>query len=71
MPMLVPIVLHDQKSHDISSVDDLDVKNTMVPLIMLSTSHDAGNNAVEYDTNTNTDGYHMTKKSCSLSFQFS
>ena len=52
-------------SHDASTgangvtchFDHLDVKNAMVPVIVLSTSHDADTNTVaSHDTNTNASG---------------
>ena len=44
--MLAPIVLYDQKGHVASHLDCLGIRNVMVPLMMLSASHDA-------DTSTN------------------
>ena len=72
MPGLVPMVSHDQKSHDAPYFNCLDLRNTMVWCMGLSTSHDGDTNAVAlHDTNTNASGimwcqgwcqwYHMTK----------
>ena len=50
MPILMPMASHDQKSHVALHFDHLDLRNAMVLLTMLSTSHDADIIAVEsYD----------------------
>ena len=43
--MSVPVVSHSQKSHTGPHFDHLDLRNAMVSLMMLSTSHDADSNA--------------------------
>ena len=48
---------NDKKCHVALHFDHLDLRNVMLPLMVLSTSHDANTNAVEsYDTNTNANG---------------
>ena len=57
MPMLVPVVSHDQKGHVTPHFDHLDLRNAAVPLMMLSTRHAADTKAVApYDMNTNAKG---------------
>ena len=41
MPVLVQMVSHDPKSHVAPHFDHLDLRNAMVALMELSTSHDA------------------------------
>ena len=66
------------KSH-VSHFDHLDLRNAMVPVMVLSTSHDADTNAIIlHDTNSGVTGimwcwcwcqwHHMTKKSCAHHF---
>ena len=47
MPIIVPMVSLDQKSHNACHFDHLAVRNVVVPMVMLSTFHDADTNALE------------------------
>ena len=54
MPELVTMVSHDQKIHVTCHFDHLDLRNAMVPLMVLSTPQDADTNAVvSHDRYTN------------------
>ena len=57
MSGLVAKVSYDQNSHVAADFDYLDLKNTFVPLMMLSTSLDADINGVaSHGTNINASG---------------
>ena len=51
------MMMHDQKGHITQNFDHLYLRNAMRPLMVLSTSHDAGTNEVEsHDTSINANG---------------
>ena len=54
MPGLVPVMSYEQNSYVASHFDNLDLRNTMVPLMLLSIPCDSDTNAmVSHDSNTN------------------
>ena len=77
MAGLLPVVSHDKMSYCTSFTPSWCVSNAMVPLMVLSTPHDADTNKVDSHY-TNTSGimwcqcwcqwYHMTKISCCTYF---